>query len=204
MRTTKAHADILRMRRPVVTTGEVAAWLGLPRYSASRLLLRLSRDGLVVKLRRGLWGIGQRFDPLTIVPALTAPYPSYVSLWSALHYHGMIDQIPRDVYVVSVDRSKRIRTPVATYVVQHLDPALFGGYEPRNGARLATPEKALFDTVYLTRIRGRRRSSLPEIELPQGFDDAKVQHWVERIGSKRLRTLVGERIRDVLARAERE
>jgi predicted transcriptional regulator of viral defense system len=31
------------------------------------------------------------------VPYLTAPRPAYVSLWSALARHGMIDQIPRSI-----------------------------------------------------------------------------------------------------------
>jgi predicted transcriptional regulator of viral defense system len=204
MRATKAYGDVLRFRRPVIATGEVAALLRVPRYSASRLLRRLSRDGVVMPIRRGLWSVGRQPDPCSLAAALTAPYPSYVSVWSALYRHGMIDQVPRDIYVVSLDRSKQIKTPVARFVVHHLAPRLFGGFETKEGVTLATPEKALFDVVYLTCVRGRRFAALPEIELPVNFDEREVWRWVERIRALRLRTLVRERLDEVLGRAERD
>ncbi len=204
MRTTEAYADLLRVRRPIMTTGEVASRLRVPEYSASRLLRTLARDGIALKVRRGLWSLTDRPDPYTLPPALTAPYPSYVSVWTALYRHGMIDQIPPEIYVVSLDRSKRIKTPVGTFVVQHLAPNLFGGFEIKDHVQVATPEKALFDTLYLALSRGRRFASLPEIDLPADFDEAKTHHWAHRIRSHRLRTLVQQRLAAALARAERE
>jgi predicted transcriptional regulator of viral defense system len=204
MRSTKAYAEILRLRRPVMTTGETAALLGVPGYSASRLLRQLAGDGLVVPIRRGLWAVGERPDPAALIPALTAPYPSYVSAWSALSRHGMIDQIPRETYVASLDRSKRIKTSLGTFVVQHLAPALFGGYTTDGGPPMATPEKALFDAVYLALVKGRRFAALPEIELAAEFDEKVLWAWVDRIRSRRLRTLVRERLTRALTVAEYE
>lgn len=204
MRATEAYAELLRLERPVVTTGEVAARLRVPKYTASSVLRRLERDGIVMRIRRGLWALGRQLDPYALPECLTAPYPSYVSLWTALYHHGMIDQVPRDTYIASVDRSKRIRTPVGTYVIHHLHPDLFGGFSARGGVRMATPEKALFDTVYLALSRGRRFARLPEVELPSDFNDAEVRHWVAQIPARRLRTLVGRQVEKVLAEAERE
>jgi predicted transcriptional regulator of viral defense system len=201
MRTTEAYARLLEWRVPVVTTHEAAARLGIPLYAATRLLRRLTSDRLVVKLRRGLWVLDLDAEPHTVSPYLTAPYPSYVSLWSALYHHGMLDQIPREIYLVSLDRSKRIRTPLATFVVLHIAPGLFGGFEAYDRGARATPEKALFDTVYLGQAGGRRSTALPEIELPRGFKQQVVNRWVLRIRSKRLRTLVRRRLDRVLRAA---
>lgn len=194
MRPTEAYANLLQLKRPVVSTGEAAARLELSEHATSKLLRRLVSDGLVIRLRRGLWALISPLDPYTLPPYLTAPYPSYISTWTALYYHGMIDQVPRDVYVVSLDRSKTIKTPVGTFIVQHLDPVLFEGFVSRDGIHMATPEKALFDTQYLAGVRGRSYTRLPEVDLPENFDEVQIRKWVQRISLPRLRMLVEQRI----------
>lgn len=204
MRATAAYAELLRFRRPVLTTSEAAARLRLPGFAASQILRRLADDGIVVQIRRGLWALNREIDPYALPEHLTAPYPSYISIWTALYRHGMIDQIPREIYIVSLDRSKRIRTPLGIFVIQHLTPGLFGGFETRDRVRMATPEKGLFDTVYLAGSRGERFARLPELELPSGFAERELRRWVKRIPSSRLRTLVGRQLGRILAGAERE
>ncbi len=93
---------------PVVTTGEAAAALRTSLSAASRALTRLEDEGQAQRIRHGLWAIGaQRPDPFSIVSDITRPYPSYVSFVSALHHHGIIDQVPRDIFVASLDRARR-------------------------------------------------------------------------------------------------
>ena len=53
----------------------------------------------------------------------------YLSLHTALHLRGLIEQIPEVVYAVSLDRTSRIVTPMATFSIHHLAPEVFGGYE---------------------------------------------------------------------------
>lgn len=198
MRSTEAYANLLQLKRPVVSTGEAAVRLRQSEHATSKFLRRLARDGLLIRLRRGLWALSPLTDPYILPPYLTAPYPSYISTWTALYHHGMIDQVPREIYVVSLDRSKRIKTPVGTFVVQHMSPGLFDGFETSNGVPVAVPEKALFDTVYLAGVRGRSYARLPELDLPERFDEPKIRKWVRRISLRRLRVLVEQRIERVL------
>jgi len=67
----------------------------------------------------------------------------------------MIEQIPRSTFVASLDRTKRVDTPIGAFSMHHIAPELFTGFEgtPDTGY-LATPEKALFDTVYIRAPRG--------------------------------------------------
>lgn len=203
MRATEAYTRILNLNRPVVSTAEVSSLLAVPASSASAVLARLAKDGLLVRLRGGLWAISSGIDPYVLPPYLTAPFPSYISTWTALYHHGMVDQIPRNVYVVSLDRTRRIQTPFATFVVHHINPELFEGFETRDGVLMAQPEKALFDTVYLAAARGRRHTFLPEIEIPERFSEAKIRNWIRRITLPRLRSLVNDRVKS-LARSTRQ
>jgi predicted transcriptional regulator of viral defense system len=203
MKPTDAYADLLRLNRPVVETREAATRLGLSVPAASQQLRSLERSGIVRRLRRGLWLLRRDLEPFAVPAYLTAPYPAYVSLWSALARHAMIEQVPRQVYVASLARRQQVRTSIGDFSIHHLAPELFGGYRQTDvGGHLATPEKALFDTIYLLAPRGGE-VRLPELELPEDFDEGKLNEWAQRIQRPRLRTMVRRRLTTALRRAGR-
>ena len=180
--------------------------LGVPAFTTgdAETLRRLGDAGLVRSLRRGLWTLRDSVDPLAIVESVTSPHLAYVSLQTALRLHGMIEQIPSVVYVVSLARSHRVTTTVGTYSVHRVAPAFFGGFESSgpSGAKIATPEKALLDLFYLSRGRSRIFASLPELTLPRTFRFAHARSWIDRIPSAALRTLVTRRL-DAISRTSR-
>ena len=200
MTAAKALALLRGLRTPAFTTGDAAARLGLTGEAASQTLRRLQAAGLLRSVRRGLWTL-EDAEPLALAEYLTAPHLSYVSLQSALHIHGMIEQIPAVTYLVSLGRSHRIRTTLGTFSVHRVAPAFFGGFEvsPRSGAKIATPEKALLDVFYLSGVRSRLFAALPELELPAGFRIGVARDWIARISSSRLRTVVTRRLDAILA-----
>lgn len=202
MKAAAAYGDLLAMGRPVVTTREAAARWRTGQGTAGRRLRALEEASLVRHLRRGFWALDRELEPFALAPYLTAPFPAYVSFWSALSRHEMIEQIPRRVSVASLDRARLIETSLGAFEVHHLAPELFGGYEgsDRSGY-LATPEKALFDLVYVRAAAGSR-AYLPELTLPQGFEGRRVDAWVDRIAAARLRTLVSCRLAEVVGQAE--
>ncbi len=203
MRTAQLYATLEQLERPVVTTREASVAWSLDPSATTHALTRLAAVGLVKRLRHGVWQIGSgKIDPLLVLPVLTQPYPSYVSLWSALFGHGMIEQIPRSVYAVSLGGARSVKTEAGEFRIHHVSPDLYGGAE--GGASLragtATPEKALFDTVYLLSARSGT-VSLPELELPDGFDATKDWWWVDRIPADRLRTMVSRELDRILVSA---
>lgn len=204
MRSTDRYARLLALGRPVVTTGEAAvAWeSSLP--IAARSLARLASSGLVTKIRHGIWQIGREVpDPAAVLPVITNPYPSYISGWTALAHHGMIEQIPRAVFAASLGRARTVATAFGEYEIHHIHPDLFGGFEGGSGVRagVATPEKALFDTVYLFSTRSGH-TTLPELELPDDFDDSELQRWIETVPSARLRTMTAGSLARLVANAQ--
>ncbi len=198
MRTTDALGELQRLGRPVIETSEAIARLDVSPVRASQILRSLEGAGLVSRLKHGLWLVEPEIDPFAIPPYLTAPDPAYVSLWSALSSHGMIEQIPRQVFACSLGRTQKVKTTRGPYVIHHLTPEVFGGYTgSSDSGYVATPEKALFDSVYLPLAR-RSRVFLPELELPQAFDNNELNSWVERVHAPWLRSAVSRELERLL------
>ncbi|MEX2582139.1 MAG: hypothetical protein WD766_02625 [Gemmatimonadota bacterium] len=184
---------------PVFTTSEVADVAGVSLPNASRDLGNLVEDGMVARVRRGLWAVPSHpdFSPYAVIPHLFGDQQEgYLSVLSALNLHGMIDQIPRVVQIVTTGQRSRLETPVGTFEFHQLHPALFGGFGPyrdMGNFDIATPEKALFDTLYLSARKGRRFSHLPEMEIPTGFSPALLEEWIAKVEYEPLRLAVYER-----------
>ena len=199
MRASEAYGDLIALDRKVVTTREAAArWTASPTV-ATRRLHGLEADGLVYKLRRGLWAVDPKLKPIALAPYLTAPLPAYVSLFSALYEHGAIEQIPRSVSVVSLDRPREIETAIAHFSIHHIAPELFGGFEgDEERGYLAGVEKAIFDLVYIRAAAGGK-AFFPELHPPRKLRRAELRRWTQRIESQRLRTLVSRNLRAILS-----
>jgi predicted transcriptional regulator of viral defense system len=203
MRAADAYGELLRIGRPIIQTREAATRLHASVSSASHLLRSMEQAGLTRRLRQGLWALHTDIDPFILAPYLTAPFPAYVSFWSALARHDMIEQIPRQISVASLDRTRHLTTTIGTYSIHHLAPELFDGYRgTEESGYLATPEKALFDTVYVRAPRGVR-IFFPELSLGENFDETQLEEWTHRIATPRLRTLVSRGLTEALRQASR-
>lgn len=195
----KAIWTEMLLTSPVFTTGEVAEAAGVRPSNASRDLARLEEEGMVTKVRRGLWAIPNHpdFSPYAVVPRLfSGDEEGYVSLLSALNLHGMIEQIPRVIHVMATTQRGDLATPVGHYEFHQIQSELFDGFGPYRGIGnfdIATPEKAFFDTLYLSARKGQRFSHLPEIEIPETFSWAQMDEWISRIDLDPLRIAVRER-----------
>jgi len=180
---------------PVMGTEDVANMLGLSNAHASQVLRRLAQEKHIIHLSKGLWAIDLQVNPLLIPDYLVAPMFCYISLRTALYHHGMIDQISRVITIVSLARSRKIQTPLATVSVHHMMPDFFFDYEldPKTGVKMATPEKALVDMLYY-------KKNLPEIELPKSFNSKKALEMIRKIPSQARRTFAEKSFRLILTR----
>jgi predicted transcriptional regulator of viral defense system len=205
MKLIDVHAQLLKMERPVFQTSDAAAWLKINNAHMSKLLARLAESGHLVHLGRGLWAFRDRVEPLALPEYLTNPFPSYVSLQSALYYHGMISQIPDITYAVSIARTKRYETSLGMVSIHHVHPSFFFGFENvgRSIAKMATPEKALIDFFYLSPAKSKLFRALPEVELPRSFRLRTVHNTISRIISRRRRVLVKNLFEDFISKSGR-
>ena len=172
--------------KAVFTTRQIAALSGSSLSATSQALGRLEMQGVVKKVSRGVWCIPDdpRFSIYSLVPLLAGSHRAYVSLTSALHLHGLIEQIPQIVFAVTTGHTRMRRTAVAMYSYHRIHPHLFGGFEwygKRQDFLVATPEKALVDSFYLSSRKGKRFGTFPEIDLGAEFNFKRAAEWAERI-----------------------
>lgn len=195
----EAQQKLLALNVPVLETNDVAACLKITITHASKILHRLEQAKCIVKLTKGKWAM-KAIDPFLLPDYLTSPFPSYVSLQSALFYHGMISQIPAIIYAVSIARSKRYTTPLGTVSIHHIRPDFFFGFDfiPKTEIKMASPEKALLDIFYLSPSRSLLFQTLPELELPKNFSRKKLNEFAKKIGSKQRQTIIKRKINDLL------
>ncbi len=186
----------------LVTTGEAAAALRASVSSASRTLRTLEEHGRAMRIRSGLWHIGNgRPAPTAIVRDVCRPHPAYVSFLTALNLAGAIDQHPRVISVASLDRARTIETSLGTYAIHHLPPALFDGWEETPRGPIAIPAKAIFDLCYVTAAHTGREPRLPELDLVRPISIVTFDAWLERIASRRVRSLTAAGLRYAMGRS---
>jgi hypothetical protein len=129
--------------------------------SVRQVRLQLSRwkkAGRLVQLRRGVYALAptwRKAEPHPFLVAARLQRGSYVSLQSALAWHGMIPEHVPVVTSVGPGRPETVRNPLGTFQFNHLSRGLLFGYSrvevvSRQFAFIASPEKALLDLAHLT------------------------------------------------------
>jgi predicted transcriptional regulator of viral defense system len=189
------------MGRSVFTTGELARISGKSLPAVTQGLGRLAGHGLVIKASRGLWAEVTRdpIDPFSLIPHLLPSARAYLSFVSALHLHGMTEQIPQVITLASTAHTRIKRTAFGVYAVHRLAPDFFFGFDWYKGTGpflVATPEKAVLDCLYLAARKKRQFAGFPELHLPARFSFTRAESWARKIRDSRLRTAVLNRLKD--------
>lgn len=156
---------------PVFETGLLLAG-DVSRGDVQRQLSRWKRAGKVVQVRRGLYALAppyRRIDPHPFLVANRLVRGSYVSLESALAYHGLIPEGVPVTSSVTTGRPGRRATALGRYDFQCIQRRLFRGFDSIEVARaqpafVARPHKALLDLAYL-RPHGRGGAWIEELRL---------------------------------------
>lgn len=150
--------DLSRLERirakPWFTTADAARALRIRRASARVTVSRWCRRGVLHRLKNDFyvyapdWALRPVEDRFGIAAFLRVP--SYVSLQTALGYHGVSTQVQRGIVEsVCLRRPSRHRAGAIEFRFHKTRPALFGGFTREDGFFIATPEKALVDAVHL-------------------------------------------------------
>ena len=143
----------------VFTRPEVVRWVGGSPQRQFSLLKRAVASGEVVRVHRGLYCLAanylrQKLNPLVLAQRIYGP--SYISLETALSYHGWIPEAVYAITSVSLDRSREYDTPMGHLSFARVPQKIFYAQVRRvedadGGFLLAAPLKALADYVYVHR-----------------------------------------------------
>ena len=124
------------------------------------LVKRAMAGGEIIQIRRGLYCLAPKYRKKNIDPLALAEHihgPSYISLESALSWHGWIPEAVYTVTSVALGKSKEFRTPLGVFSYTPVpQKILYAGVDRlTDGAGdvffMASPIKALADYVYVHR-----------------------------------------------------
>ena len=186
---------IKKLGRSVFTTHELITISGKSSSTIIQCLNRLVEQGLLIKIYRGVWAEAgdKRVSAFEIIPCLFPRQRVYVSFISALHLHGIIEQIPQVITLASTAHTSTIRTTAGTFSVHQIDPAIFDGFDWYKGEGsflIADPEKALIDSLYLSSRKKKQFGHFPELHFPPEFSFKKAAKWVNRIPEEKIRLYI--------------
>jgi len=190
------------LNRPVFTTREAAMLSVSSLSNASKMLKTLERKGLVFKVARGIWAEtgNEKLSPYSVIPFLLPKNRTYVSFISALHLHGIIEQIPQEITLASIVHTKKIHTKLGTFSIHRISPLFFDGFDWYKGEGsflIAKPEKALIDSLYLSTRKKKQFSHFPELYFPKSFSFKEATRWVEKIPEPRIRSSVKKKLAEI-------
>jgi predicted transcriptional regulator of viral defense system len=120
----------------VFTLEQLHRQTGIPKNILSVMLSRWEDRGLVERIERGKYLIipleseKGKYTLHEFVIASHLVQPSAIAYWSALHYHGLTEQIPITVFVQTTARKKKRQLEVfgVDYRIVRVKPEKFFGF----------------------------------------------------------------------------
>lgn len=172
---------------PIFRLNDVFKWF--PRQNRRTLIFQLglwTKKGYLERLKRGVY----KFSDYQIEDAfILADFfiPSYISCQSALNYYSIIPDVPFAVTSVTSTKTSEIKTKsYGSFIYYKIHPKLFFGYRiirPNSlySYKIAVPEKALFDFIYLESLRKgfdpENYLSEARFDFDKNFKQGKLKQW---------------------------
>ena len=162
--------------KTLFTVDDLGKILNIKEKSLRTVIYRLSRRGVIRKLGGGWYSVyGTIVTPEQIASQIY--HPSYLSLKTVLSKDGIINQIPRQIYSISLNKSYKIKINGVFLVYRQIKRELFFGFYQKENQYIAYPEKALLDLLYFI-SRGIETVSFQELDLSR-LNRKKLFKWVK-------------------------
>jgi len=145
-------------RSPILRSDDIARRYGIVESTVGNALRRQERRGLVEHVSNKVYinKLAHDFSPRELVGILRPK--AYISLESALAEWGISTQSPSSLTCVTTGFPRKFRTPSIRIVYRHIGEHLYWGFREkrtrRGSYKIAEPEKALLDWIYLQRQEG--------------------------------------------------
>lgn len=148
---------LLNIEKIVVNNYDLSKALTVNLKSAQVTASRYVSKGLLIRLKRDLYILPQKFYSLkeeelfTIAGILQTP--SYISLTSALSYYNLTtQQTQKYIESIGLRRTTSFTVKEIQFSFIRINKNLYHSFERIENFFIATPEKALVDSIYLSAI----------------------------------------------------
>ena len=178
----------------IISIDDIEATLGVASNTAREIASRLTEKGWLDRLLPGRYLIiplaaGEEavYTTHEYLIASHVAEPMYIGYYSALSHHGLTEQVPRAVYVVTMTRAKSREIHGVPYRVATVTERKFFGYEPISiegtSVNVADLEKTLVDCAdhpeYCGGIRELAKAMVAADE--QDCSWATVSEYLQRL-----------------------
>ena len=151
---------------------EASKILGVERHTARKVLSSLTNKGGVRRIERGKYVLTRLYNELDIYELVPHVYePSYISMWSGLHYHGLTAQVPAVIHLVTTRYHKDFEMQGKRITYVSVRPRMFFGYMAVGKAVIAEPEKLIIDCLAFPQYSGgynETKEAVEQAELDVG------------------------------------
>jgi predicted transcriptional regulator of viral defense system len=173
---------------------QVLAWQpGFDRNNITRWI----KKGYIIRLRQGLYAFAEYKNKTgySLYFANRIYHPSYISLHAALAFYGLIPESVVQITSVTSQKTLSFANGFGEYSYKTVKENLMFGYDLKPMAdnrslKMATPEKALFDMLYLypfyDNIAELEELRLDESYLQNEFNWERLAEYASIAGSKAL------------------
>ena len=128
------------------TVKNICQMISMEKIKAYNLLKALKKKGVIKKF--GAYFSFSDADEFVIGPLLHLP--SYLSLWSALQYYGLSDQMPKKIFLITT----KYRKPIGNFVYVTVASQRYFGYKKIGNLTIAEKEKAIVDGLFFPKYCG--------------------------------------------------
>lgn len=182
MKQLKALQALQASGKKIFTSGDLQKILQISSSTYTYVLAsRLVKENVLERMSKGYFALVSN-KPSDFELANILYRPSYVSLESALNYYGILIQSPQQITSVSTKLTKTIISGGRMFSYMHLDQKYFISYQSVDGFLIATPEKALIDTMF-TKALGHGSLSIEELNL-EVINKEKVRAIAAQISNR--------------------
>ena len=167
MSTILSRNDVSLLEQVIAPCGQLASFDDLKKvfkkqYNDSQIkqkIVRLAKRGWLVRVKKGLYVVVSDITALSsntvsllrISQALNSD--SYISLSSALFYHGLVDQLQKDVTAISTTRTKHYEFQGFSFTFSKVQEDFYFGFSEKRVegklVKIADLEKVVLDYLYL-------------------------------------------------------
>ncbi len=193
------------------TSQTFAALFDLDAVQAARMLTRLEAAELIASIERGkylLLGLTPEkvlANPLFIGNQFVTP--GYISYWSALHYYGLTEQVPRMVFIATTYKKAALIYRGTSYQFVQVAPEQFFGYQREIVGELpvliADEMKALVDSLARPQFAGGVGEVAKALHSAQERLDVEILvSYANRMGNRSLGSRLGYLLQHLGIKAE--
>jgi predicted transcriptional regulator of viral defense system len=169
---------------------EVERFLDVSARNAYRILGGMEEKELVHRLARGRYVLAETYDALDSYAIASHLEPaSYVGFWSALHFHGMTEQVPRTVFVAVTKQKRSLRLQGQEVRFVRVTPETFFGYDRFGEAVVSDPEKTVLDCLRLPKYAGGIRQV--DAAITADLNVERAIRYAERLDSGAVAARLG-------------